>query len=120
MGNKIIYEETIDFVEENLRRKQPTVEMLEGMMIHALTDYADEETTEPEWMAFFIALGLRELKSVGITPKVEETMTYWIYQYEHFGLYQDEFEDKELLDKDIAEIKSLMHLRFENLACFEG
>ena len=47
-------------------------------------------------------------------------MTYWIYQYEHFGKFKDIIPDCDVMEADIAKIKSMMHLRFEDLACDEG
>ena len=46
-------------------------------------------------------------------------MTYWIYQYEHFGRFKDEIPDCDLIERDIEKIKSMMTLRFEDLECYE-
>ena len=46
-------------------------------------------------------------------------MTYYIYQYEHFGKYKDMLYDYELLEKDIEKIKSMKKLKFERLKCYE-
>ena len=68
---------------------------------------------------YFIACGLFELEHHDLEERIEEQMTYWIYQYEHFGRFKDEIPDCELLERDIEKIKSMMTLRFEDLECYE-
>ncbi|WP_298093613.1 hypothetical protein, partial [uncultured Catenibacterium sp.] len=51
--------------------------------------------------------------------RIEEQLTYWIYQYEHFGRFKGEIPDCELLERDIKKIKSMITLRFEDLECYK-
>lgn len=68
----------------------------------------------------YVACGLYELEHYhGIEPIIEMYMTYYIYQYEHFGKYKDMLYDYDLLEKDIAKIKSIRKLKFERLKCYE-
>ena len=71
-------------------------------------------------MQAFIACGLFELEHNNLEERIEEQMTYWIYQYEHFGKFKDIIPDCDVMEADIAKIKSMMHLRLEDLACDEG
>ncbi|MDO4466410.1 MAG: hypothetical protein Q4C49_05315 [Bacillota bacterium] len=119
MEKKIIYQDKKDTVEDCMSA-QTTLKCAEAYLFDQITYYADEMPTEAEWLCYFVALALYELEKGTILPKTEETVTYRIYQYEHFKKYKNAFEDNELLDRDIDKIKSLMHLRFEDLACFEG
>lgn len=73
-----------------------------------------------EYMQAYIACGLFELEHNDLEPRIEEQMTYWIYQYEHFGRFKDIIPDCDVMEADIAKIKSMMHLRFEDLECYEG
>lgn len=68
---------------------------------------------------YFIACGLFELEHHDLEERIEEQMTYWIYQYEHFERFKGEIPDCELLERDIEKIKSMMTLRFEDLECYE-
>ena len=80
-----------------------------------LFDYEDYEL-----MQAFIACGLFELEHHDLEERIEAQMTYWIYQYEHFGKFKDIIPDCDVIEADIAKIKSMMRLRFEDLACYEG
>ena len=120
-NRKVDYEE-IRLDTDACMGSQPDFDCGENFIIYSETYYASVETTEAEWLGFFVSIALYELKRGKITDRAEAWATFYIYQYEHFGLYHDQFvgKDKELLEKDIAEIKSLMHLRFEDLECYEG
>ena len=72
-----------------------------------------------ELMQAFIACGLFELEHEDLEERIEEQMTYWIYQYEHFNQFKDIIPDYEIMEKDIKKIKSMINLRFEDLACYE-
>ena len=47
-----------------------------------------------------------------LEERIEAQMTYWIYQYEHFGKFKELIPDCDLMEKDIAKIKELHKLRF--------
>ena len=75
---------------------------------------------EHELMQAFIACGLFELEHHDLEERIEGQMRYWIYHYEHFGKFKDIIPDCDVMEADIAKIKSMMRLRFEDLACYEG
>lgn len=87
--------------------------------------FSDEMLGENRELEYFmclcyVACGLYELEHYhGIEPIIEMYMTYYIYQYEHFGKYKDMLYDYELLEKDIEKIKSMRKLKFERLKCYE-
>ena len=68
---------------------------------------------------YFIACGLFELERNELEPRIEEQMTYWIYQIKQ-GMFKNEIPDIDVLLKDIEKIESMMHLRFEDLECYEA
>ena len=82
-----------------------------SLLLHDPEDY--------ELMQAFIACGLYELEHNDLEERIEAQMTYWIYQYEHFNKFK-EIPDCEVMEQDIAKIKSMMNLRFKKLACYEG
>lgn len=81
--------------------------------------FSDEMLGENRELEYFmcscyVVCGLYELEHYhGIEPIIEMYMTYYIYQYEHFGKYKDMLYDYELLEKDIEKIKSMRKLKFE-------
>ena len=83
-----------------------------SLLLHDPEDY--------ELMQAFIACGLFELEHNDLEERIEAQMTYWIYQYEHFNMFKGDIPDCELMEKDIAKIKSLWKLRFEDLLIYEG
>lgn len=68
---------------------------------------------------YFVACGLYELERNDLEVRIEEQMTYWIYQYKK-GMFRDQILDKEILEKDIQKIESMIKLRFEDLECYEA
>ena len=74
--------------------------------------FSDEMLGENREREYFMCLCYVE-------PIIEMYMTYYIYQYEHFGKYKDMLYDYELLEKDIEKIKSMRKLKFERLKCYE-
>lgn len=83
-----------------------------SLLLHDPEDY--------ELMQAFIACGLFELEHHDLEERIEAQMTYWIYQYEHFGKFKELIPDCDLMEKDIEKIKKLHTLRFEDLECYEG
>lgn len=67
---------------------------------------------------YFIACGLYELEHNDLEPRIEEQMTYWIYQYKK-GMFNDLIPDKEVMEEDIRKIESMITLKFEDLECYE-
>lgn len=52
---------------------------------------------EHELMQAFIACGLFELEHYDLEERIEGQMTYWIYQYEHFGKFKDIISDCDVI-----------------------
>jgi hypothetical protein len=71
-----------------------------------------------DYCELFISCGLFELEHNDLEPRIEEQMTYWIYQFKQ-GLFNDEIHDIDVMKADIEKIESMMHLRFKNLECYE-
>lgn len=69
---------------------------------------------------YFIACGLFELEHHDLEERIEEQLTYWIYQYEHFERFKDEIPDCDAMEEDIRKIKLMKELRFEDLECYEA
>jgi hypothetical protein len=67
---------------------------------------------------YSIACGLFELERNDLEPRIEEQMTYWIYQVKQ-GLFDDEIPDIDIMKADIEKIESMIHLKFEDLECYE-
>lgn len=72
-----------------------------------------------ELMQAFISCGLFELEHNVLEPRIEEQMTYWIYQFKQ-GLFHNEIPDIDIMKKDIEKIESMIKLRFENLECYKA
>ena len=72
-----------------------------------------------ELMQAFIACGLYELEHNDLEPRIEEQMTYWIYQFKQ-GLFRNDIPDADVMEKDIEKIESMMRLRFEDLECYQA
>lgn len=68
---------------------------------------------------YFIACGLYELEHNDLEPRIEEQMTYWIYQFKQ-GLFRNDIPDADVMVKDIEKIESMMRLRFEDLECYQA
>lgn len=81
------------------------------LLLHDPEDY--------ELMQAFISCGLFELEHHDLEERIEAQMTYWIYQYEHFGRFKDKIPDCDVMEEDIKKIKSMKKLRFEDLECYE-
>ena len=77
------------------------------LLLHDLEDY--------ELMKAFIV----ELEHNDLEPRIEEQMTYWIYQVKQ-GLFRDDIPDADVMKKDIEKIESMMRLRFEDLECYQA
>lgn len=82
-----------------------------SLLLHDPEDY--------ELMQAFIACGLYELEHNDLEERIEAQMTYWIYQYEHFNKFK-EIPDCDIMEKDIAKIKSMKNLKFKDLECYEA
>ena len=77
------------------------------LLLHDLEDY--------ELMKAFIV----ELEYNDLEPRIEEQMTYCIYQFKK-GLFRDDIPDADVMEKDIEKIESMMRLRFEDLECYQA
>ena len=121
MEEIISYQDTKDFVFDCMNAQIPGINPISYGSTFAIDEPASYRRFDDyELMESFIACGLFELKHHDLEERIEEQMTYWIYQYEHFGKFKDIIPDCDVMEADIAKIKSMMHLRFEDLACDEG
>ena len=121
MEEIISYQDTKDFIYDSMNAQEPDKNPISwgsgfaidySILLHPYQDY--------DLMEAFVACGLFELEHNDLEERIEAQMTYWIYQYEHFGKFKDIIPDCDVMEADIAKIKSMMRLRFEDLACYEG
>ena len=68
---------------------------------------------------YFIACALFELERNQLEERIEEQVTYWIYQFKK-GIFDKYIPDLEEMLRDVEKIESLIKLRFEDLECYEA
>lgn len=118
MAKKMItYQDEKDFVYDGMNGQKPHVNPI-SYGSSFIFDYSMHSFEELEFMMCFIACGLYELEHNDLEERIEEQMTYWIYQYKK-GMFRDQIVDKKILEKDIQKIESMIKLRFEDLECYE-
>lgn len=114
----ITYQERKDCVYGWMRAQNPDVNPISWGSGYVFSELEDE----PEDLMlcqYFIACGLFELEWNDLEPRIEEQMTYWIYQFKK-GIFDDEIPDLDVMKADVAKIESMMTLRFEDLECYEA
>lgn len=117
MEEVIYYQDYKDDVHDCMRAQNVGINPISygsGMIFSEINDPEDIELCQ-----YFIACGLFELEHNDLEPRIEEQMTYWIYQIKQ-GMFKNEIPDMDVLLKDIEKIESMMHLRFEDLECYEA
>lgn len=62
-------------------------------MFEALINFFDVEL-----FLYFVAIALFQIERNGLEDRVEEQVTYWIYQYK-CGLFTNQIEDEKLLKR---------------------
>ena len=78
------------------------------------TDWYDNDNTL--FLYYSVALGLYELEHNSLSSRLEEQMTYWIYQYNIGNVGSEDT----LLNEDIKKIDELEKLKFKELDCYEN
>lgn len=120
MEDEMSYQEMKISIYDDMNAQNPDINPI-TYGSHFAIDYnmLSHNPEDVELMQAFIACGLFELEHGNLEERIEEQMTYWIYQYEHFGRFKDVIPDCDSMEKDIEKIKSMMTLKFENLACYD-
>lgn len=87
----------------------------------ATNDLFDEitEVNDLDLAMYFIATGIFQIERNILEKRIEEQLTYWIYQFKK-GVFNKDISDLELMQKDVKKIESLIKLRFKDLECYEA
>lgn len=113
----ITYQDYKDEVYDCMRAQNPDVNPISYGSSFVFSELFDPE--DIDFCQYFIACGLFELEHNDLEPRIEEQMTYWIYQIKQ-GKFKDEIPDIDVLLKDINKIESMIKLKFEDLECYEA
>lgn len=113
------YQDRKDDVYSWMRVQKPEINPISYGSSYIFDEDELGEVDDLRLCQYFIACGLFELEWNDLEPRIEEHMTYWIYQFKK-GIFDNQIPDLDVMKKDIEKIESMIKLKFENLECYES